>query len=135
MVRVVGDGIVAMGPEELEYDVVVAGGTLGLMLAATLQCRGFKVRGRLGGLLGGGGLTWWCDVGTLCKVGYCTWRTARPLAPPCATQVCVLDKRLIEGRTQEWNISRGELKVRGPVHLGTAHRRPEGCSLGSDSMA
>lgn len=55
MVRVVGDGIVAMGPEELEYDVVVAGGTLGLMLAATLQCRGFKVRGRLGGLLGGGG--------------------------------------------------------------------------------
>jgi hypothetical protein len=26
-------------------------------------------------------------------------------------QVCVVDKRLIQGRTQEWNISRGELEV------------------------
>lgn len=26
-------------------------------------------------------------------------------------QVCVVDKRLVEGRTQEWNISRGELRV------------------------
>ncbi len=31
-------------------------------------------------------------------------------------QVCVLDKRLIEGRTQEWNISRGELRVRMNLH-------------------
>jgi len=66
VVRMLGDGITAMDPKDLDYDVCVCGGTLGLMLATTLQKRGFKV--------------------------------------------CVLDKRLIEGRTQEWNISRGELK-------------------------
>jgi len=30
----------------------------------------------------------------------------------------VLDKRLIEGRTQEWNISRGELRVRNALMCG-----------------
>lgn len=44
VVRVLGDGIVALDESAVTYDVVVAGGTLGLMLAATLQRRGYRVR-------------------------------------------------------------------------------------------
>ncbi|KAL6751611.1 hypothetical protein V8C86DRAFT_668952 [Haematococcus lacustris] len=62
--------------EHVDFDVVVCGGTLGLMLAATLQRRGHKV--------------------------------------------AVVDKRLIQGRTQEWNISRGELAALTRAGLLTA---------------
>lgn len=65
-----GPKVVTYAPQganlpQTDFDVVVCGGTLGLMVAATLQRRGHKV--------------------------------------------AVIDKRLIQGRTQEWNISWGEL--------------------------
>lgn len=50
-----------------DFDVVVAGGTLGLFVALSLQLRGAKV--------------------------------------------CIVERRRIEGRTQEWNSSRTELQV------------------------
>lgn len=50
-----------------DFDVVVAGGTLGLFVALSLQLRGARV--------------------------------------------CIVERRRIEGRTQEWNSSRAELQV------------------------
>lgn len=50
-----------------DYDVVVAGGTLGLFVALSLQLQGARV--------------------------------------------CIVERRRIEGRTQEWNSSRAELQV------------------------
>lgn len=55
------------------YDVIVCGGTLGLLPALALQRRG--------------------------------WRVA------------VVERRLAEGRTQEWNSSRAEMQVGVVAHL------------------
>ncbi|KAK9806132.1 hypothetical protein WJX72_002795 [[Myrmecia] bisecta] len=52
---------------QVDYDVCVCGGTLGLFIALALQLRGHRV--------------------------------------------CIIEKRLCQGRTQEWNISRQELQV------------------------
>jgi len=57
------EGPLPRGPPE--FDVCIAGGTLGIFVALALQQRGHKV--------------------------------------------CVVEKRLLQGRTQEWNISRAEL--------------------------
>jgi lycopene cyclase CruP len=56
---------VATNLEQPEFDVCIAGGTLGIFVALALQLRGHKV--------------------------------------------CVIEKRRLQGREQEWNISRGEL--------------------------
>jgi len=58
-----------------EYDVCVAGGTLGIFLALALQLRGQRV--------------------------------------------CVVERRVVEGRTQEWNISRHELRTLSDLGLVT----------------
>jgi hypothetical protein len=63
-----GGAAAAAAAAGVEYDIVMAGGTLGLMVAAALQRRGYRV--------------------------------------------AVVEKRRAEGRTQEWNSSRGELEVR-----------------------
>ena len=61
-------------PGELDCDVAVCGGTLGLFLALALQLRGHRVT--------------------------------------------VVERRRVEGRTQEWNVSRPELNVRAPPGRG-----------------
>ena len=63
----VTEAIVKEDHKDPEYDVVVAGGTLGIFLALALQLRGHKV--------------------------------------------CVVERRRLQGRTQEWNISRKELET------------------------
>jgi len=61
-------------PGELDCDVAVCGGTLGLFLALALQLRGHRVT--------------------------------------------IVERRRVEGRAQEWNVSRPELNVRAPPGRG-----------------
>ncbi|CAK0756134.1 hypothetical protein CVIRNUC_002428 [Coccomyxa viridis] len=61
--------------QEMDCDVAVCGGTLGLLLALGLQLRGHKV--------------------------------------------CIVEKRRVEGRLQEWNVSRSELQVLTDLGLVT----------------
>ena len=41
------------------------------------------------------------------------WSPCDPHVTPMllSAQVCVVDKRVVQGRSQEWNISRGEIQV------------------------
>jgi lycopene cyclase CruP len=84
---------------QLDWDVVICGGTLGILIAATLQQRG--------------------------------WRTA------------VVERGILRGREQEWNISRQELAVFLELNLLTAEEleqaiateyNPARVSFGSDSQ-
>lgn len=121
-------------------DVVICGGTLGLFLATALQTRGFKVglanccssllcegtgpfaplAAEQGARVAGGCSACCVLAHALCSACTPRWRAAvRDGGPPWRMQVAIVEKRLVAGRNQEWNISRAELAVLTELGLMT----------------
>ena len=79
-------------PGQLDYDVMVCGGVLGLLVGLSLQARDAAL-----------GLTI-SEATMKLNPGLCLQLQG--------WQVCIVEKRLAEGRLQEWNSTREELQAR-----------------------
>jgi hypothetical protein len=102
-------------PSAPQYDVAVAGGTLGILLATALQARGHRVavieRRRLEGRLQGVAVRLHCFCTATCVYGICTGSSYRQAAhasylPPQPAHLC---HATAASAGAEWNIGRGEL--------------------------